>query len=44
MTCPTCKKEYDETKKIHVPIMVEETRGTMVMRTSSGTCKELEKQ
>lgn len=44
MTCPHCKKEYDEKTTVHVPIEVEVSRGMMTMRTLSGECKELERK
>lgn len=38
LKCPSCGKEYDTAKEKHVPQIVEDTRGLMVIRYSSG-CK-----
>ena len=38
LKCPSCGREYDAEKERHVPQVVEETRGIMVIRYSRG-CK-----
>lgn len=43
MTCQSCKKDYDASKVVHIPVEIEESRGMMTMRTATGTCKEVEK-